>query len=634
MSENPFRPICDKAHFPILSACSEQLIVALMGCDELTFIAPEDIAASYSVMRKEGVEWHLYGDTRWPSRSAWVEFPLSGRFSGQCGVLVLNVEIPADAGDVFEWATRNSPLSQVSPEASAEGAIRQRLELLRTQAASDEAVTGPEDSSPRFVQTYCIYRLQNQPEAERVATYTDLLNADGIPIRRYRTATVQSDDIVPCRFALHCLFRLNEARLSEMGFLVVRQLSVFGPVHLSSDQKGPRWAHFHPSRILRTRPRVRSLPLPTQMVSGVISGTDFQNVMQVRRREATAHMLAFDRLARPRETRLALIHSDCDSTIAAFVHRANGGAIYVFPDGLAEEFDKTDCGEVRVVDIKLPFPNVFLKFTPPERIFLADGAPVDGCYVVNQGNEYVFTLTSKMDNVDYERSISIACLDPTFSLHLPANEPEMSVNTAVERGIEKFLALNAPPEENLSTTLERPDGTVAHFVDVRVPSRRRRIEVFRSQESIFRACLNIVINAACFIAFRPDDISEDWEGEPPQELINAANDPRTNRRGRDRKRDALRKLDNGDYTRVRICGRDMFSQKQTEGEKVRGAAPRAHWRRGHWRRQRHGPSLSLVVLRWIRPTLVMGDSGAVVEARIYDVPMDNPGLSKPNGSPP
>jgi hypothetical protein len=89
------------------------------------------------------------------------------------------------------------------------------------------------------------------------------------------------------------------------------------------------------------------------------------------------------------------------------------------PDRLVEEFDNTDCEEIRMADLKLPFNNLFLKFTPPHPLFLADGAPVDGCYIIKQGDEYLLTLTSQLEGVDYVRSISIACLDPTFSLHLP-----------------------------------------------------------------------------------------------------------------------------------------------------------------------------------------------------------------------
>jgi hypothetical protein len=216
--------------------------------------------------------------------------------------------------------------------------------------------------------------------------------------------------------------------------------------------------------------------------------------------------------------------------------------------------------------------------------------------------------------------MSVACVDPIFALHLPASDPEVTINGAVELGIEAFLRDNVPPEENVSGEIKRPDGTIAHVVDVRARSRKRRIDQFRSQEPAFRACLNIIVNTACFVTFRPDDITDAWEGEPSPDVIAAANASDDSRRIRDRKLGALRKLESGDFTRVKICGRNLFTDTaQPEGGRTDGTSPRAHWRRGHWRRQRHGIGLGLVVVRWIRPTIVMKDNGPLVEARIYEV---------------
>ena len=270
-------------------------------------------------------------------------------------------------------------------------------------------------------------------------------------------------------------------------------------------------------------------------------------------------------------------------------------------------------------DITLPFSSVFLKFTPPHAIRLAQNAHVDGCYLVRQGEEFLLTLTARLDAVDYQNSASVACVDPIFSLHLPTSDAEIAINDAVELGIEDFLANNAPPAEDASMTVERPDGTVAHAIDVRAKSRKRRIEQFRSQEPAFRACLNIIINAACFITFRPDDITDGWEGQPPGDVIVAAMAPAESRRSRDKKLGALRKIEDGDFTRVKICGRDLFTDRQQAKGEGQGKSPRAHWRRGHWRRQRHGVGLALVGLRWIRPTIVKKDNGQLVEARVYEV---------------
>jgi hypothetical protein len=623
--ESPFRPIGDSTYFPLLSGNNELPCAHLMGCEGLVCMAPVVLPAVPPVIGRNGVEWHLYGDTRWPASSVWIEFCTSpGGYRGRSGVLVMHTKIPANPPDAIDWAARNNPLRQLFPHERSEEAIQQRLQMLRYQAASAEETPGPSDTQPRFIQSYCIYR-EEETTVRLVACYTDLLNAGGIPIQKYRMVGFQPDDVGFCRFALHSLFALNRARLDGMKFMAFPQLQACEPAFLPPDQKEPRWAQFHPSRVLRTRPALRTMPTPDNMVNGIMHLEDFERTLEARRLEANRHMLAYELGARPRTG----INEDTNACMAAFTHRANGGAIYVLPDRLVEEFDYTDCGEVRMSDIKLPFQTLFLKFTPPEPLYLAEGAPVDGCYIAKQGAEYLFILTSHWEGVDYTRSLSVACLDPTFSLHLPCpefsledtkTETELCVMAAVEKGIEQFLAENAPPTDNISQTITRPDGTRAEIVDVRAESRKRRIEILRSQEPVFRACLNIIVNAACFISFRPEDITDDWEGEPPAWVIEALQDTNETRRARDRKRDAFRSIATGDYTRIKVCGKNLFTYLQIEdGATAHGVSPRAHWRRGHWRRQRYGVGLSLVTPRWIRPTIVKKENGPLVETRIYDV---------------
>ncbi|MEP6672519.1 MAG: hypothetical protein ABJF10_25370 [Chthoniobacter sp.] len=614
-----FPPLSDKKRFPLLCSLSDILDHALMVCDDLVLYSPQESAAANLATRMPGDEWHLYGDTRWPSPAAWVEFPLTHHsFLDHGGVLVIRAELPRKIAQPFEWIAANHPLGRILPAMKSLPMAQTIAEMLESQADSDEVIGRPNDSRPAYVQSYCIYEQPaGEDDVRFVAAYTDLLNGGGIVIPRYRTGEFQSEDLSLCQFSLHALFRLNGGRISGMHFASHSLLPEFGPLLLSGDAAPPKWASFHPSRTLRTRPAVRALPSP-RLTNDLMDMPDYEAILNVRRREANAHMLAFDRVGRPRD--MALFNTDTNSTMAAYMHRAHGGAIYIIPERLVEEFHHTDCSEVRVGDIKLPFASVFLKFTPPEAVWLEENARVDGCYIGKQGDEFLFTLTSRLDGVDYEKSLSVACMDSIFALHISTSDLELQVNSGVQLGIEAFLRDNEPPTENFSSEVERPDGTIARVEDIRARSRRRRIERFRSQEPAFRACLNIIVNAACFITFRPDDVSDAWEGEPSPVVLAAAATAGETRRSRDRKLGAVHKIETGDFTRVKICGRDLFSDAaRTEGGGADGKSPRAHWRRGHWRRQRHGPGLSLIVLRWIRPTIVMKDHGEPVETRIYEV---------------
>lgn len=617
-----FAAINDRVRFPLLAAGGDSPAGDLMGCRELTFFAPENAGEVASVILKEPLKWHQYGDARWPSPSSWIEIETSpGGYPGATGILTVCYQIPEHEPDPYRWVAEHGPLIELFPAERSDSMVVRKIDALRQQAAKlEDSDDDLQDAAPRFAQSYCIYR--GSGDVQLIATYTDLLNGDGIPIPRFRMANLQDNVVSLCRFALHALFRLNQARITGMSFADERQLTDFGPMLLSPGESDAAWARFHPSRVLRTRPAVRSLPSPRNMVNGIMPFDAVEEVMGARRRETNLQLLAFHRDVRLRSSPA----DDNNATLGAFIHRANGGSIYVLPDPLVEEFDHTDCHEVRIGEVRLPFNNLFVKFTPPAPLALEEGALVDGCYVVKQGDEYLLSLTARRQGVDYSRSLSVACLDPQFSIHLPVPEDGDSglcIPEAVELGVKEFLEKNAPPTDNHSQLITRPDGTTTFVEDIRAKSRAHRISVFHSQEPVFRACLNIIVNAMCFISFRPDDITEEWDGDPLAWVIDALNDSRDTRSARDRKSHAQRVMGTGDFARIRICGKDLFpDQPREESQGGHGASPRAHWRRGHWRRQRHGAGLSLITPRWIRPTVVKQDNGSLVETRLYDVQPD------------
>lgn len=615
-----FPPYVDSKRFPVLcdtiAASSPNLDIALMSCDSLVAYAPEDVGRADMIGRRPGREWHEYGDVRWPSEACWIEFQVTNLPQFQlAGALLIRQQIPLSFPDSLDWAGYNHPKALFDENLRTEEGIERFTSALHQAANSTDIIPGPADEEPCHIQTYLLFgKSLRSHEHKEIASYTDLLNREGVPIARYRTAQVRTQNIPWCRCALSALFHLNRERLKGHPFVAHRQNHEFTYKALDKDQVPAKWTNFHPCRVLRNRPSIRSIA-HTELVEGLIDKETFEAITDARRREANRELVAFERECRPRD--MALQNLDSNTTIGAFVHRANGAAIYLLPFELVEEFDKTDCSEVQLSDLSFPFFSFYLRFDPLNPLELGDGAVVDGCYVVKQQNEVLLSLTSKRQGVDYENSFALTCLDPMFALHLPCDDPQMSITKAVELGIQAFRESNAPPSESMSQVVEKPNGLTTRIVDVRAASRKRRIAQFENQEPAFRACLNIVINAACFISFRTDDIEEAWEGTPPGEVLAAASSPGDTRAARDRRTAALRRIDNGDFTRVKICGRKLFAADFST-ERDTGRSVRAHWRRGHWRRQRLGSGLVQIQLRWIRPTLVKKDAGAPVEGRLYE----------------
>lgn len=214
MNEYQFPPLKDKIHFPLLTAGDELPCGDLIGCESLVFFALEGLSSSASIILREGTEWHLYGDTRWPALSSWLEINTSpAGYPGYSGVLVMTYDILDEGIDPFDWVAHNNPLSQIFPEERSDAAVKRRLEMLR-KAASTKNVAEPADSVPQYVQSYCIYRTRSA--VRQIARYTDLLNSKGIT-----ETTVAPETANSMHFAL--LLKVNTRESESVGRAYLRK---------------------------------------------------------------------------------------------------------------------------------------------------------------------------------------------------------------------------------------------------------------------------------------------------------------------------------------------------------------------------------------------------------------------------
>jgi hypothetical protein len=114
---------------------------------------------------------------------------------------------------------------------------------------------------------------------------------------------------------------------------------------------------------------------------------------------------------------------------------------------------------------------------------------------------------------------------------------------------------------------------------------------------VYRAALQLVVNALCYVTAYPDDIATVWPKATPVELVRLFLEGK----GKERQR-AKSKLAALGYVPVHICGSHVAQVKALH---VRVAnQPGLHWRRGHWRNQAHGPARALRKLIWVMPMMV------------------------------
>lgn len=613
----------DAKGFPLFAERSPEVAQRLCCCSDLLFLSAGPPEIVERIILEKGRAWHEYGDVRPGCSASWIEIPTaSALYPGFSGILTLTFEIPDACGDPFEWASRDGPVAQLEPAERAEAAVLRRTAMLRGAAARAEQAGNPADMRPRFAQSHWIFRKTD--DVRLVGLYSDFLNKGGVPIPSLRTATVEPCDMEVCRFSLHALYMLLETEGLLVEIKDTAQLSRLEPAQREEGEIPKLWENYHPMRTLRLRPKVQTVRPSQQQHPGALNAADVEAVHTARHAEFSTELAAFERDARPAEPRYHM--ADFNATLTAWAHRESGGAIYSLPAALVEEFDHTSCEEVRMADLQMPFSSYYLSFTPPSEITLGESAVVDGCYVTRQGEEIMLTLTSRRRGASYARSISIACVDTSFTLHLQLKDAagdSQTVVAATEQGIANFLEEHRPPEKDESQWVDRPDGTRTYVQDIRAASRLKRIAEFQQQEPAFRQCLNIIVNAMCFVAFRPEDVSDEWHGSAPTWVRDALADTSSGRRARDRKKSAERAINAGEYVRIRVCGKNLFGAVADGRRDGTGDSPRPHWRRGHWRRQRHGEKLSQVTLKWIRPTIVRREDGPVVDSRIYEIPHPN-----------
>ncbi|MGH8093056.1 MAG: hypothetical protein ACREIF_06240 [Chthoniobacterales bacterium] len=117
----------------------------------------------------------------------------------------------------FDWTAANHPLGQLLPAMRLGSSTNRIAEMLQSQATSSEVIPGPIDEQPAYVHGYRIFRKRpDEDNVQFVATYTNVLNASGIPIARFRMGEFQPADLSLCQFSLHAPFRLKSLATSTM----------------------------------------------------------------------------------------------------------------------------------------------------------------------------------------------------------------------------------------------------------------------------------------------------------------------------------------------------------------------------------------------------------------------------------
>lgn len=286
-----------------------------------------------------------------------------------------------------------------------------------------------------------------------------------------------------------------------------------------------------------------------------------------------------------------------------------GRQIMDFPPALVDMLANTDIDDIPLNTIKLPYPAQYLHFGPQAGCELEPGWVVDGAYVEQRGiaGDIRFTVTAVPTDHTQAQTWYLFP-EAMYTQDFVGEYRSMDIGTAIDTVLSAKLAglrermTNAGGDmtANLRASPGADGEAMPELRDVTARLAADRDESVRRRHPAYKAALQLVVNALCYISAYPDDIAAVWPDGTPASLRDKAE----HGKGKEIAR-AKSKLTALGYVPVHICGQRIAEQRAamgiaggTHGQVV------THWRRGHWRHQAHGAGRTLRKLIWLMPVVV------------------------------
>jgi|GEM_PF-2163105 len=313
-------------------------------------------------------------------------------------------------------------------------------------------------------------------------------------------------------------------------------------------------------------------------------------------------------------------------------HR-NGRNIFSLSPFLITLLNKTDVGNVRFEDVKLPYNSIYLHFggldsieLPIDHIEHKHDIPyhlqdmdkryfLDGAFVTRNKDfslEIELTFIDDKDNFNEKIAITRDFRFPTVKFSLDFNEYDQENHT---------LKMKEGATFDNSTicfcdTWE-PDGDPSEIKYSEMHELLKKPEDFEYESEfqeydLFDRSLSLIVNSLCYLNYVDNDIEISTTNPQATQLLKELRQTKKTREQQKIKE----KLAKHSYSKIHYFGSKVESEyKVTES----GIELESHWRRGHWRNQPFGSELQMRKLIWIKPTIVRKDKGNPKIGHVYDV---------------
>ena len=308
----------------------------------------------------------------------------------------------------------------------------------------------------------------------------------------------------------------------------------------------------------------------------------------------------------------------------------SGRNIFRIDPFLVKLLKKTDVGNIKLEDIKLPYDSIYFSFEPisdiqypiecyehkhdihyklqdQEKQFSLDGA------FVTMKNDYIIDITlTFIDNKErFNEKIAIVkdYRFPVIQFSLDfgkwdTNEGRIhSGKTTFDESTVCFYDIWEGDGQPGELTYEELHA---------LTKRKEKCNQYEWEEYVLMdSAVKLIVNCLCYLNAVDNDIQTRASNPIADEILQELQKTKKTQAA-NKLKDKLKKFS---YSKIHFCGNNL--KKQIE-DQFSGFELEPHWRRGHWRNQPFGSGLVNSRLVWIKPTIVRKDKGNPEVGHIYN----------------
>lgn len=307
-----------------------------------------------------------------------------------------------------------------------------------------------------------------------------------------------------------------------------------------------------------------------------------------------------------------------------------GRNIFSINPFMVDLLKKTEVGNIRLRDIKLPYNSVYFHFEPiADIIFPLESLEhkhnieyalqdlekhylLDGAFVTMENDhtlDITLTFIDLKDQFKEKVGITTDYRFPAvqYTLDFSMWQSESGFSHSLDTTFDKATVCFADIWDAEGDPGELTYGELRALTKQKEKCYQSEWEEYVLMDKALR----LIVNCICYLNSVDQDIEIGATQRDADDILKQLSKIKKTQLVNKLKQ----KLSRFPYSKIHFCGNKLQEQFKLTNDTTE-VDP--HWRRGHWRNQPFGASLSQTKLIWIRPTIVRKDKGLPEVGHIYE----------------